>query len=268
MLQFEEVNLENTDFRNSNWPPFAELKMLRFKFMTKNTWNKENTFKKAAKVHAVSGIILSAIWVFLCVFVYFILLLPNVDCQSQPCYLYTASVFPLLACGVLFFFLSIFLLLKINKNDRDGVFRIIKIGCLMLALLDVICAFITMLYEMEALFQDEIIKTDQEPEIIIVVTVSTFQLTMSALVITGIFAGNAAIVTAYIINRYVQSPIVAIVCFFGIYLKISEDFRFDGIVFPLVFGFTWLIFHIVFFALHLNAMLFVQKSQVQAVITT
>ena len=246
---------------NTNLPPFDELKMLRFKSSTKSDcFNKENTFKKAAKLHAVNGILLSGVLVFLFLFVYFFVFLPIEDCQGQPCYLYITLLLPLVVYGVVFLLLSIFLLLMINNNDIDGVFRTIKVGCLALALLDVIGALTTTVYEMKVLIQEENIKTEKELEIIIVVTVSICHLTMSALVIGGIFCGTIAVVTAYIIYRYLHILELSIICFSCVYLIFSED-MFIYIVFLLVFGLSWLSFHIVFFVLHLNAMEFVQKSQ-------
>merc|ERR550539_1225711 len=98
--------------------------------------------KTASLMHAVQGIIISVILLLLMYFFRDNLLLHPYSCDDigniQYCIARNQDLAYGILMGIIYFFYSIVLLEKISNNDRDGLFKTIKIGCITLAVLDIL----------------------------------------------------------------------------------------------------------------------------------
>ena len=208
--------------------------MENFQFLSVIYWfNNENSFKKAVKIQALNGIFLNTL-ILVLVLTFHSTLLP------------VLTLLPILA--MLFLALSILLLKRLNNNDRDEVFEIVKIASGTLAgmnLLQGIISVITIIYKS--------IESDMYTGSLIV---GVLNFTLTALGVYGIWKRNLKLFSAFIIYSYIQS-LLTVYLLFMFYLNISLSVIF----FPLLFILLWKFFLIFFFVLHHNIINFTATNQ-------
>ena len=210
--------------------------MENFQFLSLNCWfNKENSFKKATKIHALNGIVLNSILIVLLLALHSILL---------------PELTHLLLVAIVFLTESFILLKRVNSNDGDGVFKMIKNGSISLAALDLLHGIISLVIIMYKRGESEMFTVN--------LIACIFNLTLTAVGVFGIWKRNTKLLSAYILYSYIQSLIIAyfLLVFFEIFQVPITIF-----IFPFLFIVFWMFFLIFFFVLHLNVINFTATNQ-------
>ena len=95
-----------------------------------------NNFKKASLLHALLGINVSLLLLLINYFWRYSIAGDGHGKFSQIIEKWNQDFVLGTVLGIMFFFHSIILLYKIYNNEREGVFEMIKIGCITLAIVD------------------------------------------------------------------------------------------------------------------------------------
>ena len=123
--------------------------------------------------------------------------------------------------------------------------RIIKIGCLTSASLDLIGGFVLLVFEVRSLYEARTIK-------LVLLLLTLLYISVSPLVIAGIEAGEVRIVTAYIYCRQILNTILALGLLLVIYLYFIPFIVYISV--PYLVMVSWMSYHMAFFVLHINTM--------------
>ena len=157
-----------------------------------------NNLKRASLLHAVYGIIISVVQLLLAYFLSDGLL--HCDDTILLCIWGNQTFVYKVTLGIIFFFYSFILLYKTMKNDRDGVFTMIKIGCITLVVVDILYQLIWIIVRgMMATRTDYYDKTDFWA--IFWMIVGAIIILFSIMVTFAIIRGNSKIVTGYYFTR-------------------------------------------------------------------
>ena len=166
--------------------PFEDLKLERFQYLSMNYWiKKDNNFKKAAETHALIGIVLNSILILLHLSFYSVML-PNLT--------------HLLVVAIVFLTESIILLKRINNNDGEGVFKMIKIASGTLAALNLLQGITFVIFTIHKGEESDLSTWN--------LIFSILNLTLTTLGVFGIWKRNTKLFSVFIIYSYIQSLIV------------------------------------------------------------
>lgn len=225
-----------------------ELKDLKIK---KGRWLLfwSNNLKTASLLHAVHGIIISVVLLLLMYFFRDYLLRPYF-CDDIGNILYCIKWNQDFAYGVLmgiiFLFYSIILLYKTYSNDRHGVFTMIKIGCIIQAVVDILYVLVKLIVAVMIIIRwaEFLPWSDIDTSMKIVVKVIPIMILLLTMVIFAIIRGNSKIVTCYYFIRLFLILPLGVVLFY-------HGFHYQNCL--LFVGLVWLIFyHVMFFVLQVN----------------
>ena len=123
--------------------------------------------------------------------------------------------------------------------------RIVKIGCLTSASLDLIGGFVLLVFEVRSLYEARTIK-------LVLLLLTLLYISVSPLVIAGIEAGEVRIVPAYIYCRQILNTILALGLLLVIYLYFIPFIVYISA--PYLVMVSWMSYHMAFFVLHINTM--------------
>ena len=123
--------------------------------------------------------------------------------------------------------------------------RIVKIGCLTSASLDLIGGFVLLVFEVRSLYEARTIK-------LVLLLLTLLYISVSPLVIAGIEAGEVRIVSAYIYCRQILNTILALGLLLVIYLYFIPFIVYISA--PYLVMVSWMSYHMAFFVLHINTM--------------
>ena len=210
--------------------------MEKFPFLSMSYWfNKENSFKMATKLHALNGIVLNGLLI-LIILVFHSTMLPDLT--------------HLLLVAMLFLIESIFLLKRVNNNDREEVFKMIKIGSGTLAAMNLLQGIASVSFTIFKHGESDLSTWN--------LILGSLNLILTALGVFGIWKRNTKLLSAYIIYSYIQSLIIVYFL-----LMVFEVFQLSlFIIFiPLLFIMFWKFFLIFFFVLHLNVITFTTNTE-------
>ena len=96
-----------------------------------------NNFKKASLLHALQGINVSVLLLLINYFRRYSVFGDGYGDNNENINKWNQDFVSGTVLGIIFFFYSIILLYKIYNNDKDGVFEMIKIGCITLTIVDI-----------------------------------------------------------------------------------------------------------------------------------
>ena len=200
--------------------------------------------KTASLLHAVYGIIISVVQLLLAYFLSDGLL--HCDDTILLCIWGNRNFVYKVTLGIIFFFYSFILLYKTMKNDRDGVFTMIKIGCIIMAVVDILNYLTWIIVRgIMASKTDYYDKTDFWA--IFWMIVEAIIILFSIMVTFAIIRGNSKIVTGYYFTRLFLFflPEVLIIVKIPKYLKFLDWLR-------LLSGVCSMFYHVMFFVLQVN----------------
>ena len=215
---------------------FEDLKLERFQCLSMNYWiKKDNNFKKAAETHALIGIVLNSILILLHLSFYSVML-PNLT--------------HLLVVAIVFLTESIILLKRINNNDGEGVFKMIKIASGTLAALNLLQGITFVIFTIHKGEESDLSTWN--------LIFSILNLTLTTLGVFGIWKRNTKLFSVFIIYSYIQSLIV--VYFLLLFL---ENFQFFMLFLPFLFIAFWKFSLRFSFVLHLNVINFSTQTETE-----
>ena len=163
-----------------------------------------------------------------------------------------ASSYWILACfafyGVFFLIYGIILLHKTNNNDRAGVFKIIKIGSIIMAAMDIISASISTVERIEEEGFDG-------AAVWVGVSLAVLFCLMSVMVISGIISESIGLVTAFIYDRIIIMIMVNFPLLFLLFILSTTTSEISLLIIPLFIILDILLFnHLLIFVLQVNVM--------------
>ena len=210
-----------------------------------------NNLKTASLQQAVHGIIISVILLILMYFFQDVLFNPDFCDDIWDCIEWNQDFVYEILIGIIFHFFSIVLLYKTYNNDTDGVFVIIKIGCIIFAVVDIVYYVISLTVIANVIFEQTSWNWSQ------IVFMGTMIRTTAMIIL------SSTMVTFALIFR--NSLIITCFYFFLLFFILPKSgvelidviFRngFDYKTFPLWINYVWWIFYrVMFFVLQVNVL--------------
>ena len=189
-----------------------------------------NNLKTASLLHAVHGIIISVLLLLLVYFFRDYLLRPYF-CDDTGYILYCIKWNQDFAYGVLmgiiFFFYNTVLLYKTYSNDRDGVFTMIRIGCIIQAVVDIIYVLVKLIVAVMIIIRltEFLPWSDIDTWMKIVVKVIPIMILLLTMVIFAVVRGNSTTVSCYYFIRLFLIFPFGVVLFYHACLVADNDFQ-------------------------------------------
>ena len=250
---------------------FEKMEITKFRWMVRDFCCRLLSLKEGSKFLAVKGIVLAILILVIGAGGSFLLIglrsnYPPDYYQgiSEHVYAYYAGAGALVS-GILLLIYNIVLLNKVEDNQAAGVFKTIKVGCLISLYIELLygflrfLGFVIFLSGISLVFLNDYVQIhDSHLGINIVGIIGTIlDLLITSLVIYAVHTNNSKIVEIYIYYE-------------GILLVISfiSLFVFTGLVYPALIimsfiGIWWQIYLLDLFVQHLNMMIIAQPSENQ-----